>query len=88
MAVSFIKLPEVERRTARRRTSIYDRVRAGVFPPPVRLGAPSGSRPAPVAWVEAEIDALNAATAAGRSEAELRALVARMVAARREGAPQ
>lgn len=88
MAISFVKLPEVERRVARKRTSIYDRVKGGLFPPPVPLGTAAGGRPAPVAWPEHEIEAVNAATLAGCTESELRALVRRLVAARREGAPQ
>jgi prophage regulatory protein len=46
-----IKRPEVERKTGKTCSRIYDDIRAGKFPKPVPIGAPA------VAWVESEIDA-------------------------------
>ena len=46
----FIKLPTVMDLTGYRRTSIFDKVAAGTFPAPVKLG------PRAVAWVSEEIE--------------------------------
>jgi prophage regulatory protein len=46
-----IKRPEVERKTGKSCSRIYDDIRAGIFPKPVPIG------PQAVAWVESEIDA-------------------------------
>ncbi|BCL75671.1 hypothetical protein JHS3_14070 [Jeongeupia sp. HS-3] len=48
---SLLRLPEVNKRTALSRSSIYAAIAAGTFPAPVRLGGNS------VAWVSSEIDA-------------------------------
>ena len=45
-----IRRPEVERRVGLKRTAIYDWIKCGKFPRPVRLSSTA------VAWVEAEID--------------------------------
>lgn len=56
MANRFIRLPEVEKRTSLKRSSIYARMDAkspyfdATFPRPVPLGGRT------VGWVEAEID--------------------------------
>ena len=47
----FLKRPEVEHRTGLKRSTIYDKMKAGTFPKPVKLGARA------VAWLEPEIDA-------------------------------
>ena len=49
----FIRLPEVIKRTGYRRTSIYEKIASGAFPPPVHLG------PRAVAWLSSEIDQWN-----------------------------
>lgn len=55
-ATTFLRLPEVEKRTGLKRSSIYDRIRRGAFPAPVQLAPAAGKRPAPVGWIEAEIE--------------------------------
>lgn len=47
----FIRLPEVKVRVGLSRSTIYNRIAAKTFPPPVRLGEKS------VAWLESSIDA-------------------------------
>lgn len=47
---SLIRLPEVERRTAKSVSEIYKGMREGTFPRAVKIGRRS------VAWVEEEID--------------------------------
>ena len=46
----FIRLPEVIARTGYRRTAIYEKIAAGIFPIPVKLG------PRAIAWVSEEIE--------------------------------
>ena len=46
-----LRLPEVMSRTGYGKTRIYELIRQGLFPPPIRLG------PNSVAWVEREVDA-------------------------------
>ena len=45
----FIRLPTVIERTGYRRTAIYEKIAAGTFPAPVKLG------PRAIAWIEEEI---------------------------------
>ena len=47
---TFIRLPEVIRRTGYKRTSIYEKISAGIFPAPIKLG------PRAIAWVSEEIE--------------------------------
>lgn len=58
-----IRRREVERRTGLARSSIYDLIRAGRFPAPVRLTEST------VAWVEQEVDDFIAERIAARSAA-------------------
>ena len=51
----FLKLPEVQLRTGKSRSAIYQGVKDGTFPKPIKLG------PRAVGWIEAEIDAHNQA---------------------------
>ena len=51
MTVVFLKRPEIEKRTGLKRSTIYEKIKAGTFPKPVKLGARA------VAWPEAEINA-------------------------------
>ncbi len=46
-----LRLPEVKRRTGLSRTTIYERIKTGVFPKHISLGARS------VGWLEHEIEA-------------------------------
>jgi len=56
--------------------TIYLRITQGVFPRPVPLG------PRAVGWPETEIEAVNAVRIAGKSDEEIRQLVATLEAAR------
>jgi prophage regulatory protein len=68
--------PEVERRTGQGRSSIYAAIADGLFPPPVKIGARA------VGWISHEVDAINAARAAGKTQDEIKDLVKRLVADR------
>ena len=58
---TILRRPQVEMKTGLPKSSLYERIRAGTFPPPIRLG---GTRS--VGWVAAEVDAWVAAQIAKR----------------------
>ncbi len=67
--MKLLKLPEVLKLTAKSRSSHYADIKAERMTPPVLLGVHS------VAWPDYEINAINAARVAGKSDDEIRALV-------------
>jgi prophage regulatory protein len=72
-----LRLPELRKKKwPRSKTTIYQDIADGVFPPPVQIGERCS------AWVEDEVDQVRAARAAGASDAEIRQLVKQLVAAR------
>lgn len=75
--MKLLKLPKVLELTASARSTIYKNIHAGLMSPPVRLGENS------VAWPEHEITAINTARIAGKSDDEIRQLVAKLVADRK-----
>lgn len=61
---AFLRLPAVKARTGLSRSTIYDRIDKGAFPPPVRLGGKA------VGWPASDIDAWIVSTVAqGRKAA-------------------
>lgn len=58
------------------RSTIYRRIRQGLWPRPVKLG------PRSVGWPASEISALNGARIAGKTDDEIRDLVQRLEVAR------
>ena len=68
--------PIVEQATGDSRTTIYRKIKAGLFTKPVKIG---GDR---VAWPANEIEAINKARIAGKSDDEIKALVIELEAAR------
>ena len=75
-ALTILRRKQVEAETGYARSTIYLRISQGLFIKPVSLGARAVGFPA------GEVTALNAARIAGKSETEIRALVARLQAAR------
>lgn len=67
--LSVLRLKQVRQITGLARSTIYSAIRAGSFPAPFRLG------PRAIGFSAASVDAWLAARMAGRSEAEVRALV-------------
>jgi prophage regulatory protein len=68
--MSIDRMPDVLATTGHRsHASIYNAVKAGLFTRPVKIGQRS------VGWPSDEVAAINGARIAGRSDAELRALV-------------
>ena len=74
-----LRLPEVKRRRGfRADASVYNEVRDGLFTTGVAIGQRSKG------WPDYEIDALNSARVAGKSDAEIRNLVKVLHAKRTE----
>jgi prophage regulatory protein len=75
--IEFLRLPTVLNAGGKRRSSHYADVQRGLFIRQVRLGDNS------VGWPRHEVEAINAARLAGKSDDEIRALVQRLEAARK-----
>lgn len=76
--LTIIRRPQVDRKRGTSKSSTYLDIQRGTWPPPIRLGARARG------WLLHEADAVLRARAAGASDDELRALVKRLVAQRRE----
>jgi prophage regulatory protein len=75
--MSILRMPAVKAETGHRsHASIYSAIRAGLFTKPVSIGERA------VGWPDSEVQAINAARIAGKSEAEIRELVSRLHAKR------
>jgi prophage regulatory protein len=77
MAHTILRLPKTKACTGLSRSTIYLRVAQGLLTKPISLGGRA------VGWPAHEVEAVNAARIAGRSDAEVRELVSRLVAARK-----
>jgi prophage regulatory protein len=80
MVTTIYRLPAVKTQTGLSRSTIYLRITQGLWTKPVSLGARA------VGWPAQEVATLNAARIAGKSEEEIRALVAKLEAARKAAA--
>ena len=76
MTHTILRLPSVKAECGLARSTIYLRIEQGLWPKPVRLGARA------VGWPAGEVASLNAARIAGKSDQEIRDLVANLEAAR------
>ena len=76
VALTILRRRQVEAETGYSRSTIYLRISQGLWPRPVSLGARA------VGWPAGEVTALNAARIASKSDADIRALVVRLQAAR------
>ena len=74
---TMLRCPAVTAAIGDSRSTLYPRIAEGLFVPPVRIGRRS------VAWPSSEVEAVNAARIAGKSEDEIRTLVDRLRAARK-----
>ena len=72
MTHTILRLPAVKAETGVSRSTHYLRITQGLFTKPVSLGARA------VGWPSSEVAALNAARIAGKSNEEIRALVAKL----------
>lgn len=73
---TLIRRQEVEQSTGFTRSTIYRNISRGLFTKPVQIG---GDR---VAWPANEIDAINRARIAGKTDEQIKARVAELHAAR------
>lgn len=77
--MSILRMPAVKAETGHRsHASIYGAIKTGLFTKPVQIGQRS------VGWPSSEVQAINAARVAGKSETEIRELVMRLHAKRTE----
>lgn len=77
--MSILRMPAVKAETGHRsHASIYSAIKAGLFTTGVAIGQRS------VGWPSDEVQAINAARIAGKSEAEIRELVNRLHTKRTE----
>lgn len=76
-SLRILRLPEVLKRRGRSRSSHYADIKSGLFVKPVLIGLRAIGTP------DNEVDALNAARIAGKSDDEIRALVVNLEAARK-----
>jgi len=74
--LTILRRKQVEAESGYSRSTIYLRIAQGLWPKQVSLGARA------VGWPAAEVDALNAARIAGKSDAGIRVLVATLHSAR------
>jgi prophage regulatory protein len=74
---TLLRFPAVKVETGFSRSTVHRRIREGLFPSPVNLGIRA------VGWPAAEVEAINRARIAGKSNDEVRALVQKLHAARK-----
>lgn len=77
--IVIVRLPDTLKRRGRSRSSHYADIKAGLFVKPVRIGSRSVGTP------DNEIEVLNSARIAGKSDDEIRLLVRQLESARRSG---
>ena len=80
MTTTILRRPAVLRDRARSRSAPYLDSQPGLFTHPVQIGLRA------VGWPATEVTALNAARIAGKTEAEIRELVAKLETARKAAA--
>jgi prophage regulatory protein len=77
MKHTILRIPAVKSQSGLSRSTIYQRIAEGLWTKPVSLGARA------VGWPSDEVDAINSARIAGKTDEEIRALVAKLEADRR-----
>jgi prophage regulatory protein len=80
MNIKILRKPEVIQITGLSNTSIFERIREGLFPTSVSLGGRA------VGFLDFEVFAVVAARAAGHNDEQIRHLVKLMTAKRKESA--
>ncbi len=78
MKRTILRLPAVKSESGLSRSTIYLRISQKLWTKPVSLGARA------VGWPSDEVAAINAARIAGKTDEEIRALVASLEAARKD----
>lgn len=72
MVGQILRLPEVLRRRGRSRSSHYQDIQQGLFTKPVLIGKRS------IGWPDEEVNIINSARIAGKSDEEIRVLVIKL----------
>jgi prophage regulatory protein len=80
MTHTISRIPAVKAKSGYSRSTIYLRISQGLWPKPISLGARA------VGWPANEVDSINAARIAGKTDDEIRALVVKLEAARKAAA--
>lgn len=78
MSVLILRLPEIKRLSGLSRSTIYLRISQGLMTKPISLGGRA------VGWPSNEVAAINNARVAGKSDVEIKALVALLTSKRGE----
>jgi len=78
MMNTILRIPAVKSESGLSRSTIYLRIAQGLWTKPVSLGARA------VGWPSNEVAALNAARIAGKTDDEIRTLVEKLEAARKD----
>ncbi len=78
MLNTILRLPAVKAETGNSRSTHYLRIAQGLFTKPVSIG------PRAVGWPAIEVAAINSARIAGKSDGEIRTLVLKLEAARKQ----
>lgn len=77
MTNTILRLPAVQAEAGHSRSTHYLRIKQGLWTKPVLIGVRA------VGWPASEVASLNAARIAGKTDEEIRALVAKLEAARK-----
>lgn len=77
MKYTILRIPAVKSESGLSRSTIYLRIAQGLWTKPVSLGARA------VGWPSDEVAAINAARIAGKTDEEVRVLVAKLEVARK-----
>jgi prophage regulatory protein len=80
MSQKIHRLPAVKSQSGLSRSTVYLRIAQRLWTKPISLGGRA------VGWPENEVDALNAARIAGKSDEEIRALVVKLETTRKAAA--
>ena len=77
MMHTILRIPDVKSKSGLSRSTIYLRIAQGLWTKPVSLGGRA------VGWPSDEVAAINAARIAGKTDEEVRALVAKLEVSRK-----
>jgi len=72
MQNKILRLPAVQTETGQSRSTVYLRISQGLWPKPVKIGERS------IGWPIFEVEAINAARIAGKTDDEIRLLVIKL----------
>ena len=78
MLQTICRLPKIKSESGLSRSTIYLRISQGLWTKPVSLGGRA------VGWPSTEVAEINSARIAGKSDAEIRTLVVKLEAARKQ----